>query len=228
MRRFAYTCHLCSNVGVSALDRASDASKRNDRTARKERRRLRRAFREARRSLDPCSQLAHAQAVARHLVCSPILLRRSCVGLYLGNDADGELDTAPLLARLWSRRQRIGLPVVTGKDMAFYEYRPHTRLVTNRFEIAEPRPGTPHLDPRAMSVMCVPLVAFDDAGTRLGMGGGYYDRLLGALPRALRPRLVGLAHDVQHSATLLPCSEWDIPLDDVVTEAGWRSFRQTA
>ena len=47
--------------------------------------------------------------------------------------------------------------------------------------------------------MLVPLVAFDDAGIRLGMGGGYYDATFGAHGRAL---LIGLAHELQHHAGL--------------------------
>ena len=73
--------------------------------------------------------------------------------------------------------------------------------------------------------MLLPLVAFDENGGRLGMGGGYYDRFLGSLPALLRPRLVGLAHEVQRSNAPLPKDSWDIPLDDIVTETGWQSFR---
>ncbi|ADO10697.1 Uncharacterized protein ygfA [Pantoea vagans C9-1] len=63
--------------------------------------------------------------------------------------------------------------------------------------------------------MLVPLVAFDQHGQRLGMGGGFYDRTLqnwrqhGFLP-------VGLAHDCQQVDSL-PVAEWDVPLPAVMT-----------
>ncbi|MCK7496343.1 MAG: hypothetical protein MZW92_39555 [Comamonadaceae bacterium] len=41
--------------------------------------------------------------------------------------------------------------------------------------------------------MLIPCVGFDDARYRLGYGGGYYDRTLGAL--AVRPVMVGVAFD---------------------------------
>jgi 5-formyltetrahydrofolate cyclo-ligase len=109
--------------------------------------------------------------------------------------------------------------------MAFYRYLPQTSLTQNRYGIVEPAPGSRYVNPRALALMLIPLVAFDSQGTRLGMGGGFYDRFLGAISPGLRPRLVGIAHEVQRSATALPVDSWDIPLNAVVTEAGWQKFR---
>jgi 5-formyltetrahydrofolate cyclo-ligase len=194
------------------------------------RRELRAFFRSQRRQLPVSSQLQHARAVARHLRTSGLLWRRGCIAAYLPNHAEGELDCIPIMQALWSMNRRVVLPVV-GKQrgfMALYHYQPDTRLVTNRYGIAEPESGSPNAHRLACALMLVPLVAFDEHGGRLGMGGGYYDRFLGNLPTLLRPRLVGLAHEVQRSNTLLPKDSWDIPLDDIVTEAGWQSFRADA
>ena len=68
----------------------------------------------------------------------------------------------------------------------------------------------------------MPLVAFDDRGRRVGMGGGYYDRTFAARRgrRALRrPRLVGVAFGFQRRDAL-PGAAWDVPLDAAVTENG--------
>jgi 5-formyltetrahydrofolate cyclo-ligase len=60
----------------------------------------------------------------------------------------------------------------------------------------------------------VPGLAFDSAGTRLGRGGGHYDRALATYPRGLR---VALAAEAQLSPDL-PSDTWDQPVDAVVTE----------
>lgn len=193
-----------------------------------DRHQLRRQFRALRRALPASRQRQHAHAVNRHLSRSGLLWRTGGIGAYLPNQAEGELDCIPIVQTLWSRRCPVLLPVV-GKRRGFmelYQYQPSTRLVINRYGIAEPEPGSPHVDLIACSLMLVPLVAFDETGGRLGMGGGYYDRFLGSRPARLRPRLVGLAHEVQRSPTPLPKDRWDIPLDDIVTEAGWQSFRR--
>ena len=81
----------------------------------------------------------------------------------------------------------------------------------------------PHIVPAiSLDLVLVPLVAFDRRGTRLGMGAGYYDRFFGSIARALRPRIVGVAHEVQRSAADLPAAAWDVPLDGVLTERGWQ------
>ncbi len=41
----------------------------------------------------------------------------------------------------------------------------------------------------------MPLLACDTHGTRIGMGGGYYDRTLASAPQ--HPYRLGIAHDFQ-------------------------------
>ncbi|MGE0624942.1 MAG: 5-formyltetrahydrofolate cyclo-ligase [Pseudomonadales bacterium] len=194
-----------------------------------ENRRLRRLFREQRRALDPGIQAAHAEAVARAVVNARLLLRFDACGLYFTHPDDGELDTLPLLSRFWAAGKTVGCPVVTeAGSMDFYRVRPATRLVLNRYGIPEPstrgRGAGNYLNPLRLSVLFVPLVAFDNNGGRLGMGAGYYDRFLGRLPASHRPLVIGLAHEVQRSAAPLPRQPWDVPLDAVATEAGWQAF----
>jgi 5-formyltetrahydrofolate cyclo-ligase len=65
-----------------------------------------------------------------------------------------------------------------------------------------------------------PLVGFDAQGSRLGMGGGFYDRTFAQTTRwPKRPKLIGVAHDCQKVATL-PLEPWDITLEAVVTDQG--------
>ena len=107
--------------------------------------------------------------------------------------------------------------------MSFFVHRLEAPLTRNRFGIEEPPLGAPWINTRALDLVLAPLVAFDDQGNRLGMGGGFYDRHFGNLPQCLRPLLVGVAHEVQ-CADALPAAPWDVPLDGILTEAGWRSF----
>lgn len=89
----------------------------------------------------------------------------------------------------------------------------------NRFGIAEPAPvGTPR-HPNQLDLILLPLVAFDRAGNRLGMGAGYYDRALQALRHqtSSRPLLIGLAHSFQELDHIAP-QPWDIPVDAILTD----------
>ncbi|MFU8814224.1 MAG: 5-formyltetrahydrofolate cyclo-ligase [Pseudomonadales bacterium] len=190
----------------------------------RERQALRRHFRRQRRALGRSAQACHAEAVSRHFFNHGLALRARVTGLYFAND--GEVELAPLLARLLRMRKRIALPVVRRDGvMSMHRYRRGAPLVRNRFGIPEPR-DAPLLSPLGIDLLLVPLVAFDEFGNRLGMGAGYYDRYLGRVPPSLRPRLIGVAHEVQRSPTPLPRADWDIPLHGVLTERGWQPFHK--
>lgn len=62
-------------------------------------------------------------------------------------------------------------------------------------------------------VLIMPLVAFTARGDRLGQGGGFYDKWLGAHPATIR---IGLAWDMQEVPEL-PVEPHDMPLTAVVT-----------
>jgi len=82
-----------------------------------------------------------------------------------------------------------------------------------------PEPLGPSTTLGAHDLLLVPGVAFGDAGTRLGLGGGYYDRTL-ALTSALS---VGVCFECQRTDRL-PHASWDQPVATLVTERGIREF----
>lgn len=218
-------------ISTSAEDISADAgsagAERPRLDARHSKRTLRATYRHLRQALSAAAQRQHASDAARAALVSGLLLGARCVALYL--PADGELSPLPLAARLRQRDVRIVLPVVRstplrGPHLQFRLWSRNTTLQLNRFGIPEPDARATTIPAIAIDRLLVPLVAFDHTGTRLGMGGGYYDRLLGGLPEGLRPRVIGLAHALQASAHPLPRSPWDAPLDAVVTERGWQRF----
>jgi 5-formyltetrahydrofolate cyclo-ligase len=126
-----------------------------------------------------------------------------------------EPDLAPVIAR-WlaaDAKRCAGLPVVEADRLAFAPWTPGMALQPGRFDIPVP-PGRARLSPQ---LMLIPCVGFDDARYRLGYGGGYYDRTLGAL--AVRPVMVGVAFDCGRVASIDP-QPHDIRLDLVITESG--------
>ena len=58
------------------------------------------------------------------------------------------------------------------------------------------------------------MVAFDNYGTRIGMGAGYYDRTLAP---HLCKLLIGVAYEFQRMEFIEP-KAWDVQLDVVITE----------
>lgn len=188
---------------------------------------LRQQKRRQRRQLPARVQQQHARAIARHLNRQPALRNAARIGCYLAND--GEIATDYLINTAWQRGKQVYLPLLSplGNSLFFAPYQPGTDMARNRFGIAEPGCHPAHwLRARQLDIILLPLVAFDETGNRLGMGGGFYDRTLAFLKHRLhrrRPMLIGLAHECQASDSIITRS-WDIPLDAIATEERFMRF----
>ncbi|MBN2990562.1 5-formyltetrahydrofolate cyclo-ligase [Pseudomonas cedrina subsp. fulgida] len=186
---------------------------------------LRRMLRNARRALTPSEQRKAAQGLYRQLAQHPLFRRAKHISLYL--PTDGEIDPRLLLRAAQRRGKATYLPVLSAwprTKMVFQRVRPGEKLLPNRFRILEPRVNiSRQRKVWALDLVLLPLVGFDDAGGRLGMGGGFYDRSLAYLARRqswLKPTLLGLAHECQKVERLVQAS-WDVPLAGTVTDKQW-------
>lgn len=187
-----------------------------------EKRSLRQQMRRQRRSLSPSQQRAAAIAVRNRIRHQLWFLKARHVALYLPND--GEIDPTPLLKLCWKMRKQVYLPVlhpIRHNRLWFIKYTPNTRMSPNRFGIPEPSLRKhPRRPAWAMDLVMLPLVAFDAAGNRMGMGGGFYDRTFGykLKEKSMKgAQLIGLAHEFQRVEEL-PVQPWDVPLFGIVTD----------
>ncbi len=144
------------------------------------------------------------------------------IGCYLSND--GEINLKELIDKIWKLCKQCYLPVLEPggvNRLHFVLYTPETKLSPNRYGILEPVSETKEIQSTpSLDLICLPLVAFDDKGNRMGMGKGYYDRTLEFLnvdPRPQKPKLIGMAHHFQRVGELNK-QAWDVPLDAVATE----------
>lgn len=186
---------------------------------------IRRSLRAARRQIPAPQRRAAAASAARALRQLRWLRPGTRIALYMATAE--EFDCAPLLAAAAARGASILLPRLRpGRSaMAMQFVTAHGAMRRNRFGILEPRGGLA-CGARWLSLILLPLVAFDAAGTRLGMGAGYYDRALAF--RLLRsrwrgPLLIGVAFALQQSPAL-PRQPHDVALDGVITERGLQLF----
>ena len=184
---------------------------------------LRRQLQARRAALAPGERLAAADAVARHLADQSSLRQPGYVAGYWA--VGGEVPLHAVQMRL-APAQVWCLPVLQEDGhLRFAPWRAGDALANNRFGIPEPAvdPAST-LAPEALSVVLLPLVGFDRAGNRLGMGGGYYDRSFAFRREApAPPRLVGVAYACQELPALA-AEDWDVPLDAVATELDWLAF----
>jgi 5-formyltetrahydrofolate cyclo-ligase len=128
-----------------------------------------------------------------------------------------EINTFQILTALADAGYQTCLPVVLENDcpLDFRLWVEGSPLEEGPLKTRHPVSSAIQVNP---DVLLVPLLAYDDDGNRLGWGGGFYDRTLGAYKSEGRPVIaIGACYDGQHMAHL-PFDEFDMPMDWIVTE----------
>lgn len=107
------------------------------------------------------------------------------------------------------------LPVVVERSAPLIFRRWHIGATLKRDASGLPAP--PEGEEITPDIVVAPVVGFDRAAYRLGYGGGYYDRTLGAISGT--PLLIGVGYSRAAIPTIYP-QPHDIPMDIIVTEQG--------
>ena len=127
-----------------------------------------------------------------------------------------EYDTKPLLQAMADKGLGVALPRTEPgeRPMRFYEWQWGEDLESGSFNLCEP-PENPAKQCQP-SLVLMPMLAFDKAGTRLGYGMGHFDATMGRRPVPA----IGLAFAEQVTSHPLPADSHDHKLDGVLTPKG--------
>lgn len=132
-----------------------------------------------------------------------------------------EIDTRPLLEEILRRGKRLGVPKCTGAGiMEVYEIHSLNDLESGSYGILEPKDGFVRILPEQIDLALVPCLSCNEAGWRLGYGGGFYDRYL---ERTSAKRAVLCRNRLMRSD--IPAEAFDLNMDVVITEKGILSVR---
>ncbi|MFI1924764.1 MULTISPECIES: 5-formyltetrahydrofolate cyclo-ligase [unclassified Streptomyces] len=193
-----------------------------------DKRTLRRGFLAVRSRLTPDDVRAAAVALAERALELPELTHARTVAAYVS--VGTEPGTLALLDALRARGVRVLLPaLLPDNDLDWGAYTGEGALarVLHGRKTALLEPAGERLGPDAVTaadVVLLPGLAVDARGTRLGRGGGSYDRVLARLAASgAHPALVVLLYDaevVEH----VPGEAHDRPVHAVVTPSGTRRF----
>lgn len=184
---------------------------------------LRRSLRQRRRSLDPSWRHTADRALVNRIHSYGPYLSARRIALYIA--FDGEPDLSPVIRMAQIQGKELYVPHLSGEEMQFVRLAEGARLKRNLFGIAEPAHTSP-IAARFLDLVLTPLVAFDHSGTRLGVGGGYYDRCFEFLRTRqawFRPKLVGIGYSFQ-CAPSIARQPWDVPLWAAITEQAVHRF----
>ncbi len=182
----------------------------------KEKARLRSAAKAVRDAIAPELRAEYSERIAEHVLRWERYRAAQTVFIYLSMGS--EVETFRLARRMIAQGKTLCVPrVLDGERMEAALLR--EPLIMSRYGAPEPAPGVPAVDPACVDLALIPALAVSRGGTRLGYGGGYYDRYL-ASRAACRAALCFSAQTVDS----LPSLGYDIPMDYAVTERGTICF----
>ena len=108
--------------------------------------------------------------------------------------------------------QRMCMRVVAAGDVGTAPFIAHPTRAFAAMDIDSNR--FPIVPAEALDTIVVPLVAFDQAGARLGYGGGCYDRYLPTLSASCH--IIGIAFEEQR-VEHVPTDAHDLPLPNIIS-----------
>lgn len=188
---------------------------------------LRKQIRELRRAVPADINQADSATVCQRIAASRVFRESRHISFFIA--ADGELSLQALLEQAHTAGKTCYLPVSATDGswrLSFCRWAPGEPLRTTPLGVQEPADQREQIAPADLDLVLTPLVAFDEACYRMGMGKGYYDRTFdfknpqntinGGLYSPSSPKMLGIAHECQRVGRL-KSEWWDVPLDAVIT-----------
>lgn len=175
---------------------------------------LRASIKQKRRALSIEYRQQASRKMQAELTRLPCYQAAEYIMLYMAMQDEVQLDE--LIAMVLKDGKKAVIPLVTGAGlMEAVELSDMADLVPDKYGIKTVSEEKRRLiAPDKIDLIIVPGVAFDKAGHRLGMGGGFYDRFMLRASRAVR---AALAYDCQLLVSV-PAEVHDLTVDYIITE----------
>lgn len=188
---------------------------------------LRTQLRRQRRQVTVHGQLLSEEQVLHRLIRFHQFQHAKHIGIYL--HAFGEIHTRKIIHFCFKHKKHVYLPMICNmnQQLVWVEIT-RKQYDNNRFShhplgMKEPMASRGH-HVSHLDLLILPLLACDHFGTRIGMGGGFYDKTLATAPT--QPYRLGLAHDFQLINETLKRETWDQPLDALLTPSQLLRFKR--
>ena len=188
---------------------------------------LRKQLRHQRRTVSPFAQKQSEQRVLNQLIRLKQFQHSKKIGVYL--HAFGEIQTRHIIEYCFKQHKEVYLPMICNMNQQLHwvkitqqQYR-NNRFSHHPLGMKEPMVSR-GLHVSKLDLLIMPLLACDIYGTRIGMGGGFYDKTLASAGK--KPFRLGIAHDFQLIQQRLHRETWDQPLDGLITPSKYLHFKR--
>ena len=132
----------------------------------------------------------------------------------------GEVPVDGLARSFMEKGIRCCFPKIVDDEMIFVDCDSldESLFTRSKMGIMEPSDIKNAVEPKDIDVVVLPALAYNEEGTRLGAGGGYYDRYIGSMGSD-RPYLLGICYEFQICSDV-PSTDLDISADFIAVIPG--------
>ena len=186
-----------------------------------EKNRIRKLMLERRNRISTTEIYKRSRLIQLHVLNSQQFLNSGTVGVYFPKGT--EVRTEEIIRKGTEIGKKVVLPRVESQEMEFYQLLGKSfqddNLIMGKFGIKEPiKIGKPI---NKIDLLIVPGIAFDNEGSRIGYGQGYFDRYI------LRTKVsfsLALGYKFQLVSCNLPQSSLDQKINGLSIETGMLVF----
>lgn len=154
-----------------------------------------------------CSKSA---IISDRVVKHPAFLEADTIYCYV--DYKREAGTCSIIEMAWESGKKVAVPKVDGEEMQFYYIRDFSELSEGYYGIMEPYTGK--IADAVKPLVIMPGAVFDKMRSRIGYGGGFYDKFLASHPSF---KTLAIAFEFQ-VLEQIPTDSHDICPDILITE----------
>jgi 5-formyltetrahydrofolate cyclo-ligase len=183
--------------------------------------RIRKSLLERRNELSSDEIYDKSQIIQLHVLNSVQFLTSGTVGVYI--PIGSEVRTEVIIRKAINAGKKVALPKIESERIRFYQF--HDKnfkegLVLGKFGVKEPSNSGKRVN--RVDLLIVPGIGFDNQGSRIGYGRGYFDEYLRKTKVSFS---MGLGYEFQLVPYDLPQSPSDQPINGLSTETGLVIFR---
>ena len=187
---------------------------------------IRKKLLDFRSALDAEEVSDHSQQIVARLMKSDLLSASESILFYWPLQGKNEIDLRSILPLLRNTTKELYLPVInriSDRSMIARRIETESDLDLGPFSTQEPRNGK-MISPDKLDLVIIPGIAFDRSGTRIGYGGGFYDRYL---PKCTDAIFLGVCMRIMLQ-DLLPREGHDVAVNHILTESEWIECAENA
>lgn len=172
---------------------------------------LRKLIKQKLATLGGAKRNIYSEQIMRKFIQLPEYINARSIFIYIS--FDNEVHTNDIIVDAFDKNKRVFVPHIENNIMNLIEIYKDTRYTANEYGIIEPIIDNKEFFQGSIDLTIIPLIGFDRNKSRLGRGGGYYDKFLSIN----NSKKIAIAYSIQEMDKL-PVENHDIKLDMIITE----------